>query len=86
MGLAACGTKATEEAPKEEVVEAPPTPEPVTVTVWGWWGDRMKFFQDGGDRFKQKQPNVTVEVVSVAQDLWPKVFASVPAGKVAKPV
>ena len=75
-GLAACKGQATQ----EPTVEVPPTPEPVTVTVWGWWGDRMKFFQDGGDRYKQKQPNVTVEVVTVDQDLWQKVFASVPAG------
>jgi ABC-type glycerol-3-phosphate transport system substrate-binding protein len=76
IGLAACKPKTTEEAP----VEISPTPEPVTITVWGWWEDRMKFFQQGGDRYKEKQPNVTVTVTSFDQDFWQKVFASVPAG------
>jgi multiple sugar transport system substrate-binding protein len=80
LSVAACAPKATEEPTEEVVVEVPPTPEPVTVTVWGWWQDRMNLFQDAGDKYHEKVPNVTVEVSSFDQDYWQKIYASVPAG------
>ena len=76
LGLAACTPKAT----VEPTAEIPPTPEPVTVTVWGWWQDRMNLFQTAGDKYHEKVPNVTVEVSSFDQDYWQKIYASVPAG------
>jgi multiple sugar transport system substrate-binding protein len=59
---------------------APPAAAPVKISVWGWWADRMKLFQNAGDKFTAKLPNITVEVTSIDKDLWTKVYASVPAG------
>jgi ABC-type glycerol-3-phosphate transport system substrate-binding protein len=79
--LAACAQ--TTEAPKEEIIEepevAPPPAEKVKITVWGWWQDRMNFFQESGNKFTADNPNIEVEVISIDQDMWTKVFASVPA-------
>jgi multiple sugar transport system substrate-binding protein len=60
--------------------EAAPAGEAMTVTVWGWWEERMKIFQDAGDGYREQNPNVTVKVETFGDDLWPKVYASVPAG------
>lgn len=80
--LAACAKQATEapaEALEEEPVATPPPAENVKITVWGWWQDRMNFFQESGTKFTAENPNIEVEVISIDQDLWPKVYASVPA-------
>ena len=63
----------------QQPVAKVPKAEPVKITIWGWWADRMKFFDEAGKKFTAKNPEVTVEVISVDQDLWTKVFASVPA-------
>lgn len=55
--------------------------EKVKVTVWGWWEERMKIFQDAGNDFMQKNPNIEVAVETFPGDeIWPKIYASVPAG------
>jgi ABC-type glycerol-3-phosphate transport system substrate-binding protein len=71
--VGAC-TRATD-APQ---AAAPPA-EKVTVSVWGWWQDRMNFFQESGDKFHAENPNIDVEVITIDQDMWTKVYASVPA-------
>jgi multiple sugar transport system substrate-binding protein len=64
------------EAPAAEV----PEPEAMKLTIWGWWADRMKFFEEAGAKYTEMNPNVTFEVLSVDQDYWTKLFAAVPAG------
>jgi ABC-type glycerol-3-phosphate transport system substrate-binding protein len=39
----------------------------------------MKLFEDSGKKFTEANPNITVEVITIDQDLWTKVYASVPA-------
>ncbi|CAN5665662.1 extracellular solute-binding protein [soil metagenome] len=56
------------------------TAEKLTITIWGWWEERMKIFQQAGDDFTAKNPNITVKVETFGDELWPKVYASVPAG------
>lgn len=52
----------------------------LTVTIWGWWAERMKIFADAAKDFTDKNPNIKVVVQTYGNDLWPKLFASVPAG------
>jgi ABC-type glycerol-3-phosphate transport system substrate-binding protein len=40
----------------------------------------MKIFQNAGDDFSKENPGIEVAVESIGQDIWHKVFASVPAG------
>lgn len=72
-------TKAPEATKAPEPTIAPPPAENVKVTIWGWWADRMKLFEEAGVRFTELNPNITFEVISYDQDLWTKVFAAVPA-------
>lgn len=81
LGACTQATEVPEVMPEEEEPEAvAPPEEEVYVSVWGWWQDRMSFFQESADKFTTAHPNVEVEVISIDQDLWTKVFASVPAG------
>lgn len=77
-------TKAPEAQAEEptkapEPTAAPPVAENIKVTIWGWWADRMKLFEDAGKRFTEMNPNITFEVLAYDQDLWTKVYAAVPA-------
>jgi multiple sugar transport system substrate-binding protein len=77
-------------APAQTDATTAAVPEPTTapaasggtvrVTVWGWWEERMAFFQQAGDDFAKANPNVEVKVETLGDDLWPKVFAAVEAG------
>jgi multiple sugar transport system substrate-binding protein len=82
-GLAGVGVAITACAPVAAPAEGEagvPSAEKMTVTVWGWWEERMKIFQACGDDYKEKMPNVDVVVETIAEGIWEKVFASVPAG------
>lgn len=59
---------------------AAPSGEKMTLTVWGWWEERMKIFQAAGDDYKAANPNVEVVVETIAEGIWEKIFAAVPAG------
>jgi multiple sugar transport system substrate-binding protein len=82
--LAACAPQSQQPVGQQgsttDPVSEVPQAEAAKITVWGWWEERMRFFDDSGKKFKDQNPNMTVEVITIAQDLWPKVFASVPAG------
>lgn len=54
---------------------------PVTVSIWGWWEERMKLFESAAKGFMEQNPNVTVKIETLdSKTFWEKLFASVPAG------
>jgi ABC-type glycerol-3-phosphate transport system substrate-binding protein len=76
-------------APTEMATDAPPEPtvaqvastgDKARVTLWGWWEERMAFFQMAGDDFARDNPDVEVKVETLGDDLWPKLFAAIEAG------
>lgn len=51
------------------------------VIVWGWWEPRMAFYQDAANALMDKNPEVSVEVISLPGDqLWSKVLPATAAG------
>ena len=50
----------------------PPTAAPVKISIWGWWAARMKLFQNAGDKFTAKFPNITVEVTRLTKICGPR--------------
>jgi len=75
--LAACTQVA---APARSGAAAAPTGDKMTITIWGWWEERMKFFQAAGDDYAAENPNIEVLVETFGDEIWTKVFAAVPAG------
>ena len=57
-----------------------PTAARQTITVWGWWEERMKIFQRAGDDYAAANSDVDVVVETYGGEIWTKVFAAVPAG------
>lgn len=81
--LAACAP-ATQQAPQasgETPQATPPSVEKVPITLWGWWDERMKIFDDAGKDLTAKDPTFQMKTeIFPFDDLWTKVYASVPAG------
>jgi ABC-type glycerol-3-phosphate transport system substrate-binding protein len=74
LALAAC-------MPAQPATDVPaPATATTTLALWGWWEERMQIFQDAANDFTELNPDVEIVVESVAVDLWPRVFAAVPAG------
>jgi multiple sugar transport system substrate-binding protein len=72
-------------APAEATTAAEPTTAPAAaaktaITLWGWWEERMKIFEQAATAFTEENPDVEITVEVFGDDLWTKVFASVPAG------
>lgn len=59
---------------------AAPTGARQTITIWGWWEERMKIFQAAGDDYAAANPDVDVVVETLGGELWTKIYAAVPAG------
>jgi multiple sugar transport system substrate-binding protein len=83
--LAACTPATPPPAPTQASAATPTTAPPpvqkVTITLWGWWDQRMKIFDDAGKDLTAKDPNFEMKTeVLDFDDLWTKVYAAVPAG------
>ena len=83
--LAACAPANPPTAPTQasavQPTTAPPPPQKVLITLWGWWDIRMKIFDDAGKDLTAKDPNFEMKTEIFAfEDLFTKVYAAVPAG------
>jgi multiple sugar transport system substrate-binding protein len=83
--LAACGGGGAEEPIQEPETGdgeevAPPEPEAVELDLWGWWEPRMAKYELAANAFTEQNPNITIVVTSVPDNLLEKVYSSVSAG------
>lgn len=89
-GMAACAAPPAPAAPAAQQpaasnAEPAPTAAPAAagamkVTLWGWWKERMKIFENVAADFKQANPEIDVAVEVFDEGFWQKLLAAVPAG------
>lgn len=69
LGMAACGAQAPASTPVSATVSTSAAPKEEKITLWAWDDTfNIKAANLAAEAYKKTNPNVTVEVVSMAQD------------------